>query len=55
MRFRKRKVVWIVKTTTKSGADYMIRAFKNREDAVDYEVLWREKYRNNLWIEKCKY
>jgi hypothetical protein len=52
---RRKKVAWIVKSSTESGADYKVKAFKNREDAVEYEFQHREEYKNNLWIEKRSY
>ena len=48
----KKKIAWIVKSSTKTGADYMVKSFKNREDAVKFEFANRINYNNKLWIEK---
>jgi len=54
MSFRK-KTVWVVKSSTPSGADFIVISFKDRFDAVDFEIKHRDEYNNNLWIEKLEY
>ena len=56
MKTTNRRTVYIVKTTTQSGADYAVQTgFSDRTDAVKWEHKNRDNYPRELWIEKIKF